>query len=133
MGFQVYGANDLDVGSPADKYILEAESSTHADSQSRVNCQANEQQVLQPKAVENGLSTSLALPGVDSYRSMGQILSSMDKEIPLSVSRTESSNERSMGKPASSNLNAKRSTIWGRSSVSSSFWSSVGYILVMHV
>ncbi|KAL1803100.1 hypothetical protein ACET3Z_031747 [Daucus carota] len=114
--YKVYGANDLDVGSPADKHILEAESSTHADSQSRVNCQANEQQVLQPKAVENGLSTSLALPGVDSYRSMGQILSSMDKEIPLSVSRTESSNERSMGKPASSNLNAKRSTIWGRSS-----------------
>ncbi|KAK1402814.1 Rho GTPase-activating protein 7 [Heracleum sosnowskyi] len=114
--YKAYGGDDSDVGSPTDKFILAAKSSPHADSQPRVNYQANESQIPQHKAGENGLSTSLALPGGDSYRSMGQILSSMDKELPLPVSRPVISNEKSTTKPASSNLNAKRSTIWGRNS-----------------
>lgn len=121
MVIQAYGGEDSDAGSPTDKFILAAkssESSPHADSQPRVNYQGNESQILQHKAGENGLSTSLALPGGDSYRSMGQILSSLDKEPPLPVSRPVISNEKSTTKPASSNLNAKRSTIWGRNSVS---------------
>lgn len=118
MVIQAYGGDNSDVGSPTDKFILAEKSSPHADSQPRVNYQANESQILQHKPAENGLSTSLALPGGDSYRSMGQILSSLDKELPSPVSRPVISNEKSTTKPASSNLNAKRSTIWGRNSVS---------------
>lgn len=128
MVIQVYGGDDSDVGSPAYKFNLAAKSSPHADSQPRVNYQANEPQVLQHKTGENGLSTLLALPSGDSYQSMGQILSSMDKELPLPVSRSESSNEKSTTKPAGSNLNSKRSTIWG-SSVSCLWFGSVSWLL----
>lgn len=58
-------------------------------------------------------------PGAaDSYRSMGEILSSMDPGLPTPVSGTETSAEKSANKSKNSNLISKRSTFWGRSNVS---------------
>ncbi|XP_074331858.1 rho GTPase-activating protein 7-like isoform X2 [Apium graveolens] len=87
--YKAYGGEDSDVGSPTDKFSLAAKSSSHADSQPCADYQANESHMLQNKA---------------------------DKELPLPVSRPVISNEKSTTKPASSNLNPKRSTIWGRNS-----------------
>lgn len=118
MIIQAYRGDDSDVGSPRVDYNLGAKASTHVGSQPHLNSRAKEPQVPQHKAGENGLDTSTVLPGGDSYRSMGQILSSMDQGLPLSVSGLESSIEKTITKPTSSNLNVKRSTFWGRNSVS---------------
>ncbi|KAK1372761.1 Rho GTPase-activating protein 7 [Heracleum sosnowskyi] len=112
---KAYRGDDSDVGSPRADNNLGAKTSTHVGSQPHLNSRAKEPQVLQHKAGENGLDTSMVLPGGDSYRSMGQILSSMEG-LPLSVPGLESSTEKTITKPTSSNLNAKRSTFWGRSS-----------------
>ncbi|KAL8099655.1 hypothetical protein AgCh_032060 [Apium graveolens] len=113
---KAYRGDDSDVGSPRADYGLGAKTSTLVGSQPHVNIRANEPQALQDKAGENGLDSSVVLPGGDSYRSMGQILSSMDQGLPLSVSGLESSSEKTITKPPSSNLNTKRSTFWGRNS-----------------
>lgn len=118
MIIQAYRGDDSDAGSPRVDYNLEAKSSSQVRSQPHVNSRAKEPQVLQLKAGENGSDTSMVSPAVDSYRSMGQILSSMDQGLPLSVPDLESSVEKTITKSASSNLNAKRSTFWGRNSVS---------------
>lgn len=116
MTIQAYRGDDSDVGSPRPDYSLGAKTSTHVGSQPHVR--AKEPQALQHKAGDNGLDSSAVLPGGDSYRSMGQILSSMDQGLPLPVSGLESSIEKTITKPPSSNLNTKRSTFWGRNSVS---------------
>ncbi|KAL9236970.1 hypothetical protein vseg_011571 [Gypsophila vaccaria] len=51
----------------------------------------------------------------ESYRSMGEILSSTDPGPPLPICGPESSTERPACKLTGSN--AKRPTFWGRSSV----------------
>lgn len=132
MIIQAYRGDDSEVGSPRVDYNLGAKSSTPVGSHPHVDSRAREPQVLQHKAGENGLETSPVLRGGDSYRSMGQILSSMDQGLPLSVPGLESNIEKTITKPTSSNLNAKRSTFWGRNSVSLSFsgasCSSISYM-----
>nr|XP_017257325.1 PREDICTED: rho GTPase-activating protein 7-like isoform X2 [Daucus carota subsp. sativus] len=113
---KAYRGDDSEVGSPRVDYNLGAKSSTPVGSHPHVDSRAREPQVLQHKAGENGLETSPVLRGGDSYRSMGQILSSMDQGLPLSVPGLESNIEKTITKPTSSNLNAKRSTFWGRNS-----------------
>ncbi|KAJ0021548.1 hypothetical protein Pint_30843 [Pistacia integerrima] len=61
------------------------------------------------------IEASDVLPAGESYRSMGEILSSMDPGHALSASGLESSSEKPVGKVTSSNLSTKRSAFWGRS------------------
>ncbi|MBA0817173.1 hypothetical protein Gohar_001760 [Gossypium harknessii] len=77
-----------------------------------------EEQAKQNKGNENQINetdVSSVLPTGESYRSMGEILSSMDPGHPISSPGLESSTEKPVGKAKGSSLNAKRSTFWGRS------------------
>lgn len=58
------------------------------------------------------------IPSSEPHRSMGEILSSMDQGLPQSVSGPEQCVEKPMNKHSSSNVNNKRSALWGRSTVS---------------
>lgn len=78
----------------------------------------------QDKAIENPINeinVPSVLPTGESYRSMGEILSSMHPGHPVSVPGLESSTEKPVGKARGSSINAKRSTFWGRSNVSYHF------------
>lgn len=83
-----------------------------------------EEQAKQNKGNENPINetdVSSVLHTGESYRSMGEILSSMDPGHPISSPGLESSTEKPVGKAKGSSLNAKRSTFWGRSNVSYHF------------
>lgn len=116
--YKAYGGDDSDVGSPRDKNNSAVKSSPHVDSEllRESNGKANNQQNIQLKASENELDTPLTLPGSESHRSMGEILSSMEQGLPHSVSGPESSLEKTTSRPTNSNINVRRSTFWGRSS-----------------
>lgn len=120
---QAFGGDDSDVGSPRDNNAP-AESSNLPVDPVQIGdpgVQVMEQQGKQKKGNENSITeteVSSVLPAGESYRSMGEILSSMDPGQPLSVSALESSAEKTVGKVTSSNLSAKRSAFWGRNNVS---------------
>lgn len=127
INLQAFGVDDSDVGSPTDNRASEVNSNL-LDSQPvrDSNIQIIEQQDKQNKGSEssiNEMDSPSILPAVESQRSMGEILASMDPGLPLPVSGLESSAEKAVGKLTSSNPNGKRSTFWGRSTVSSCLFS----------
>lgn len=86
--------------------------------------QLSEDQNKQRKSKENSVDEKDApnvLPSTESYRSMGEILSSMDPGNHLPVPGIESGSGKQTSKASSSNLSSKRSTFWGRSNVSCYF------------
>ncbi|KAF5745015.1 rho GTPase-activating protein 7 isoform X2 [Tripterygium wilfordii] len=119
--YKVFEGNDSDVGSPKDNNVRAASSSFPVDPvQMRdSNVQLLEQQGKITKGNESPINETdipIVLPGGESYRSMGEILASMDPGNAASVSGLESSAEKPVGKVTVSNLNPKRSTFWGRNS-----------------
>uniref|UniRef100_A0A5B7AVZ7 Putative rho GTPase-activating protein 7 isoform X1 n=1 Tax=Davidia involucrata TaxID=16924 RepID=A0A5B7AVZ7_DAVIN len=111
--YKAFGGDDSDVGSPRDNLTSATKSNPPVDSQPlRDSSQINEQQ---GRSTETEMETPDIFPGSESHRSMGEILASMDPELPQLVSGPESCAEKSISKPTSSNLNVKRSTFWGRS------------------
>lgn len=117
--YKAFGGDDSDVGSPTDNRASEVNSNL-LDSQPvrDSNIQIIEQQDKQNKGSEssiNEMDSLSILPAVESQRSMGEILASMDPGLPLPVSGLESGAEKAVGKLTSSNPNGKRSTFWGRS------------------
>jgi hypothetical protein len=120
---QAFGGDDSDVGSPRTNNAPAESSNISVDPvQTRdSNAQPIEQKSKPKKGNENSaneMDVSSVLPTGESYRSMGEILSSVDPVSPMPISGVESSAEKSAGKVAASNLNGKRSTFWGRSNVS---------------
>ncbi|KAF9675658.1 hypothetical protein SADUNF_Sadunf09G0055200 [Salix dunnii] len=91
--YKAFGGDDSDVGSPRTNNAPAESSNISVDP----------------------MDVSSMLPAGESYRSMGEILSSVDPVSPMPISGVESSAEKSAGKVAASNLNGKRSTFWGRS------------------
>lgn len=69
------------------------------------------------------METPSISPAGESYRSMGEILSSMDPGHPLPLSGLESGAGKATSKVTGTNHNSKRSTFWGRSNVSVSCFS----------
>ncbi|KAK6272587.1 hypothetical protein POUND7_009670 [Theobroma cacao] len=117
--YKAFGDDGSDVGSPRDNHT-QAESSglTVGPLQMRDPDAQLEEQGKQNKGNENPnneIDVSSVLPTSESYRSMGEILSSMDPGHPISMPGVESSTEKPVGKAKGSSLNAKRSTFWGRS------------------
>lgn len=122
--FQAFEGDDSDGGPPTDNHTSEANSHLLIGSQPvrDSNIQIIEQQCKQNKGSEssiNDMDSSSILLAVESQRSMGEILASMDPGLPLPVSGLESGAEKAVGKLTSSNPNGKRSTFWGRSTVNS--------------
>lgn len=118
--YKAFGGDDSDVGSPRTNNAPAESSNISVDPvQTRdSNAQPIEQKSKPKKGNENSaneMDVSSVLPTGESYRSMGEILSSVDPVSPMPISGVESSAEKSAGKVAASNLNGKRSTFWGRS------------------
>ncbi|CAL5434049.1 unnamed protein product [Camellia sinensis] len=113
--YKAFGGDDSDVGSPRINLTATAKSNPPVDSQSlrESDIQLNEQQGQQKPSV-NEMDSPSIVPGSESHRSMGEILSAMDQGLPQSVG-PESCVEKSMNKLTNSTPNVKRSTFWGRS------------------
>ncbi|CAK9327959.1 unnamed protein product [Citrullus colocynthis] len=110
--YKAFGGDDSDVGSPRENHDLAQSSNSclehHKNSDS--NVQPIGDQSKQKKGNVNSLTemeTPNISPAGESYRSMGEILNSMDPG-------NESSSGKPVGKVSSSNINAKRTTFWGR-------------------
>lgn len=113
---QPFGGDDSDVGSPRENHDLAEISNSCPDhhKNSDSNVQPLGEQGKQKKGNTNALTemeTSNISPAGECYRSMGEILNSMDPG-------NESSSGKPVGKVSSSNINVKRTTFWGRSNVS---------------
>lgn len=110
----VFGGDDSD-GSPRANHTS-VNSKPRVDPQTFKESSAELTSQTKPiKASEsptNVMDSPVATAG-ESYRSMGEILSSMDPGPPLPIPCSESSAEKPMSKHTGSN--AKRSTFWGRS------------------
>lgn len=121
---QPFGVDDSDVGSPKGNHASAESSSLCVGTQQAKDpiVQLIEEQGDQKKVTENSGSEMEPLsisPAGESYRSMGEILSSMDPGHPLPVSGLESGAGKVSSKVTGTNhTNSKRSTFWGRSNVS---------------
>ncbi|KAL5580360.1 hypothetical protein UlMin_012802 [Ulmus minor] len=117
--YKAFGVDDSDVGSPKENHAS-AESSNLRVNPQQVRdqvAQLVEEQGDQAKGNDNlinEMETPSVSPAGESYRSMGEILSSMDPGHPLPVSGLESGAGKTMSKVTGSNHNTKRSTFWGR-------------------
>lgn len=118
---QAIGINDSDDGSPFHSRALATvnanlDSRLRADSGLSVNGQLDQKRTTR----ENVMDASSDILGNESQRSMGDILSSMDKELHQSTPGHDLQTDKSMAK--SSSLSAKKSMFWGRKNVSFSFY-----------
>ncbi|KAF2291953.1 hypothetical protein GH714_042295 [Hevea brasiliensis] len=119
IGGVAFGGDDSD-GSPRTNHAPAESSNLPVDSvQTR---DPNVQLMEQPSKLKKGNDDSISdihvsnVPAVgESCRSMGEILSSIDPVPSSPISGLDSSAEKPTGKVATSNLNGKRSTFWGRS------------------
>lgn len=122
---QAFGDDGSDVESSRDNHAQAEISSIAVDPLQMKDPGAQlEENSNQNKGNENPINeigVPSALPTGESYRSMGEILSSMDPGHPISSPGLESSSEKLVGKAKGSSLNAKRSTFWGRGNVSYHF------------
>ncbi|KAK7813773.1 rho gtpase-activating protein 7 [Quercus suber] len=116
-----FGGDDSDVGSPSKKNHALVESSNLCVDHQQIrdpNGQLSEEQGKQKNVSDssiNEINTPSVSPAGESYRSMGEILSSMDTAHPLPMPAFESGAGKPVGKVTGSNVNAKRSSFWGRS------------------
>ncbi|MBA0807146.1 hypothetical protein Gohar_022970, partial [Gossypium harknessii] len=113
-----FGDDGSDVVSPINNNTQAESSSLSADPlQMRDPDPQLEEHGRQDKGNENPINeidVPSVLPTGESYRSMGEILSSMHPGHPVSVPGLESSTEKPVGKARGSSINSKRSTFWGR-------------------
>ncbi|XWS52606.1 hypothetical protein CRYUN_Cryun11dG0085500 [Craigia yunnanensis] len=117
--YKAFGDDGSDVESPRDNHVQAEISSLAIDPlQMRDPGAQLEEQGKQNKRNENPINeidVPSVLPTGESFRSVGEILSSMDPGHPISAPGLESSTEKPVANAKGSSLNAKRSTFWGRS------------------
>ncbi|KAM7502418.1 hypothetical protein LguiB_001322 [Lonicera macranthoides] len=116
--YKAYGGDDSDVGSPRDNLNSAAKSNPVPDSQPVIgsnNLQIDKQKGRKNKGSDSEMDSTSVIPSSEPHRSMGEILSSMDQGLPQTVSGPEACVEKPMNKHSSSNVNNKRSALWGRS------------------
>ncbi|KAI5673759.1 hypothetical protein M9H77_14123 [Catharanthus roseus] len=113
--YKASGGDDSDFGSPRGNHSLGSKSNcgverqTHRDS----SVPFNELLDRQKKGNEAEIDAQSQLNGNESQRSMGEILSSMDRGQMQSVAGSESCAEKP-SRLASSSVNVKKSMFWGR-------------------
>ncbi|XP_022898333.1 rho GTPase-activating protein 7-like isoform X2 [Olea europaea var. sylvestris] len=113
---KVNGNGDSEIGHCTDNHTLRTKSNLMGDPKPLRNSNFSDNEQLDDlkEACENMIDSSTELPGNESQRSVGEILSSMDQELHLSVPGPESLVEKPATKYTNSNPNGKRSTFWGR-------------------
>ncbi|XP_028797620.1 rho GTPase-activating protein 7 isoform X2 [Neltuma alba] len=111
--YKAFGGDDSDAGS-YNGYHAKAESANlNVDADAKHSADPNKQKVNENSADEKVAPNML--PGPESYRSMGEILSSMDSGNHFSAPGNESSSGKQTGRSSNTNVSSKRSTFWGRS------------------
>ncbi|KAF7833322.1 rho GTPase-activating protein 7-like isoform X1 [Senna tora] len=113
--YKAFGGDDSDVGS-SNSYHAKAENA-HMNADTEVK--HSEDPSKQKKGNENSVDKDApnVLSGSESYRSMGEILSSMDPSNHLSSLGNESGSGKQASKASNTNFSSKRSTFWGRGNV----------------
>ncbi|KAL1307719.1 hypothetical protein HN51_049614 [Arachis hypogaea] len=114
--YKAFGGDDSDVGS-SNGHTKTVTTNHNADPDPQTP-QLSEDQNKQRKSNENSVDEKDApnlLPPTESYRSMGEILSSMDPANHLPVPQIETGSAKQTGKAGSSSFSSKRSSFWGRS------------------
>ncbi|KAK7372745.1 hypothetical protein VNO80_06132 [Phaseolus coccineus] len=112
--YKAFGGDDSDVGSSSSNHAK----TEHANLNAVPDTPLSEDQNKQRKGSENPVDDndpSNLLPSTESYRSMGEILSSMDPGNHLPIPVVESGSGKQTGKASSASFSSKRSTFWGRS------------------
>ncbi|KAM7272443.1 hypothetical protein ACFE04_027106 [Oxalis oulophora] len=112
--YKAFGGDNSDAGSPTENNAAAESSSFPAEPVQRKDEQQNKHKKGN-ESLNNNAEVSTPSPIGESYKSMGEILLTMDPGQPLPVSGLESSTEKPSGKGRGSSLSAKRSTFWGRS------------------
>ncbi|OIW02811.1 hypothetical protein TanjilG_29587 [Lupinus angustifolius] len=107
--YKAFGGDDSDVGSSTGIHTKIENKNLNADPITPSPVDQNKQRKGNEKDTPN------LLPCAESYRSMGEILSSLDSGNHLPVLGIESGSAKQTGKASSSSFSSKRSTFWGRS------------------
>ncbi|KAG5064592.1 hypothetical protein JHK85_005775 [Glycine max] len=118
--YKAFGGDDSDVGSSSSNHAK----TENANLNAVPDTPGSEDQNKQRKASENPVDENDAsnlLPSSESYRSMGEILSSMDPSNHLPMPVIESGSGKQTSKASSTSFSSKRSTFWGRSNITNTF------------
>ncbi|KAE9596304.1 hypothetical protein Lal_00048819 [Lupinus albus] len=112
--YKAFGGDDSDVGSSTGNHAKNGNRNLNVDPSTPLSEEQNKQRKGNENSVDEKDTPNL-LPSTESYRSMGEILSSMDPGNHLPVLGIESGYAKQTGKANSSSFSSKRSTFWGRS------------------
>ncbi|TKY57139.1 Rho GTPase-activating protein 7 [Spatholobus suberectus] len=112
--YKAFGGDDSDVGSSSSNHAKTENVNLNAATDTPLSEDQNKQRKGSENPVDETDSSNL-LPSTESYRSMGEILSSMDPGNHLPVPVIESGSGKQTGKASSASFSSKRSTFWGRS------------------
>lgn len=126
--FQAFGSNDSDAGSPGNNQVSTG-NNILTDPQPIRNS-VKEQQSHQTKEIDNSpheADIPIVIPASEHLQSVGELLSSIRPGHNLPVSGLEGGATRPMSKTSGSNIHSKRSSFWGRNSVSFSSPLKVSY------
>ena len=117
---QAFGGDDSDVGSSSSNHAKTENANLNAVPDTPLSEDQNKQRKGSENPVDENDASNL-LPSSESYRSMGEILSSMDPSNHLPMPVIESGSGKQTSKASSTSFSSKRSTFWGRSNVSCYF------------
>ncbi|KAL2973203.1 hypothetical protein AAZX31_14G034300 [Glycine max] len=112
--YKAFGGDDSDVGSSSSNHAKTENANLNAVPDTPLSEDQNKQRKGSENPVDENDASNL-LPSTESYRSMGEILSSMDPGNHLPMPVIESGSGKQTSKASSASFSSKRSTFWGRS------------------
>ncbi|RDY07477.1 Rho GTPase-activating protein 7, partial [Mucuna pruriens] len=112
--YKAFGGDDSDVGSSSSNHAKTENANLNAVPDTPLSEDQNKQRKGSENPVDENDASNL-LPSTESYRSMGEILSSMDPGNHLPMPVIEPGSGKQTGKASSASFSSKRSTFWGRS------------------
>ena len=117
MILQAFGGDDSNVGSSSSNHAKTKNVNLNVVPDTPLSEDQNKQRKGSENPVDENDASNL-FPSTESYRSMGEILSSMDPGNHLPMPVIESGSGKQTSKASSASFSSKRSTFWGRSNVS---------------
>lgn len=116
--FQPFGGDETDVESPGSNHVKAENAKSNADHETQLSEDQNRQKKGNDRLVDIKDASNMS-PITEPYRSMGEILSSMDHGNHLPVPGLGPGPGKQSSKASGTNFTSKRSTFWGRNNVSS--------------
>ncbi|KAG5088574.1 hypothetical protein JHK86_001186 [Glycine max] len=112
--YKAFGGDDSDVGSSSSNHAKTKNANLNVAPDTPLSEDQNKQRKGSENPVDENDASNL-FPSTKSYRSMGEILSSMDPGNHLPMQVIESGSGKQTSKASSASFSSKRSTFWGRS------------------